>query len=206
MAWSEHQTRDHRGLGPATAVGRWGGGVQGSSGGAVPRGRDVHHLDSAACEAKGHGPDGALAAVVHQVIDLGQCHVCGGRRGREGGRHVGGGGQTAGRMDRSGHRHTDGGRRSVDQYGAGGSTSDGFDQFVTRTKHWQSLRATALSRRVTATRQWALLVRTVVAAAAAAAAVRWCVLSRPPQCVLPVGCPCRVCVKWDEGRGNITVD
>ena len=31
---------------------------------------DVHHFDSATCEAEGHGPDGAATSPVHQIVNL----------------------------------------------------------------------------------------------------------------------------------------
>lgn len=46
----------------------------------------MHHLDSAAGEAEGHGPDGTAAGPVHEIVDLGDDVLGGlGEAGRCGG-------------------------------------------------------------------------------------------------------------------------
>lgn len=37
----------------------------------VAGGTGVHHFDGAAGEAEGHGPDGAGASPIHEIVDLG---------------------------------------------------------------------------------------------------------------------------------------
>ena len=62
----------------------------------VARGAEMHHLDGAAGEAEGHGPEGALARPVGDLVEGGSCgedvSYCGLRksRGVQGMRRLGG--------------------------------------------------------------------------------------------------------------------